>query len=275
MNPQEPIRLYDAAAPGSEDWVGIERRYASDLWATEVVVNVVVPTITPVLPDLPDGATAGDRTAVVVAPGGGFHALSIESEGFAVAERLAAMGIVAFVLQYRLVPGGDDPVAELTERALAGDTGLDDDMHRVALLAGADGEAAIRLVRARAADFGVDPARVGFMGFSAGGSVAMRTAYSADPTARPDFVAPIYATTRGVEGMQPPQGSGPMFLVVATDDELGLTDSSIMLYEQWRHAGLSVELHAYAHGGHGFGMRTQHLASDTWFDRFADWFASR
>jgi len=64
-----------------------------------------------------------------------------------------------------------------------------------------------------------------------------------------------------------------MFLVVASDDELGLTSDSIGLYERWRAAKLPVELHAYARGGHGFGMRTQHLPSDTWMDRFLDWVA--
>ena len=262
----EPIRLYDDAAAGSESWTHAEREYFSELWATEVVANVVVPTLVPVRPvGEPNGA------AVVVAPGGGFHALSITSEGFAVAERLAAEGITTFVLKYRLVPGGHDPVAELSEKALAGDTSVYDDMAAVAPLAGADGEAAMRLVRARADQFGIDPNRVGFMGFSAGGNVAVRVAYSSDPAARPNFVAPIYATTRGIDLGDPPAGSGPMFLVVATDDELGLTSDSIGLYERWRAAKLSVELHAYARGGHGFGMHTRHLPSDTWIDRFLDW----
>jgi acetyl esterase/lipase len=266
MSGGEPIRLYDGPAPGSEDWTNVERRYFSDFWATEVVANVVVPTIVPVLPD-------GDATgaAMIVAPGGGFHALSIDSEGFAVAERLAAAGITAFVLKYRLVPGGHDPVGELVEKMTAGAAGALDDMAAVAPLAGADGEVAMRLVRERADEFGVDPERIGFMGFSAGGNVATRVAYSSDPAVRPAFVAPIYATIRGIDVGDPPEGSGPMFLVVATNDELGLTDDSITLYERWRTARLPVEMHAYAQGGHGFGMRTQALPSDTWIDRFLDW----
>ncbi len=96
----------------------------------------------------------------------------------------------------------------------------------------------MRLVRARAAEFGVEPDRIGFMGFSAGGNVALRAAFSPDLTGRPDFVAPIYATLRGIESADPPDGSGPMFLVVATDDELGLTDDSVQLYERWRVAKL-------------------------------------
>ena len=265
----EPIRLYEGAAMGSESWTQVEREYYSELWATEVVTNVVIPTLVPVRP-----VGEANGTAVVVAPGGGFHALSITSEGFQVAERLAAEGTTTFVLKYRLVPGGDDPVAELSAKALAGDPSVYDDMAAIAPLAGADGEAAMRLVRARADEFGIDPNRVGFMGFSAGGNVAVRVAYSSDPAVRPNFTAAIYPTTRGIEIIGPPAGSGPMFLVVATDDELGLTGDSIRLYEQWREAKLPVELHAYARGGHGFGMRTQHLPSDTWIDRFIDWSAS-
>jgi acetyl esterase/lipase len=266
MTVGDPIRLYEGPAPGSENSTDVERQYLSDLWATEVVTNVVVPTLTPVLPT---GNATG--AAVVVAPGGGFHALSIDSEGYEVADRLAAAGIAAFVLKYRLVPGGDDPVMEMMQKAMAGGGTMVDDMNAVAPLAGADGEVAMRLVRARAGEFGVDRGRVGFMGFSAGGNVAVRVAYTSDPTARPDFVAPIYAAIRGIELGDPPEGSGPMFLVVATDDQLGLTDDSIALYERWRRAGLPVELHAYAQGGHGFGMRTQQLPSDTWIDRFLDW----
>ena len=235
-----PIDLYDGPAPGSESWTGIERRYHSELWDTEVVTNVSAPTLVPVPPT---AAGQGDGHAVIVAPGGGFHALSIDSEGFAVADRLAAAGFTVFVLKYRLVQGGDDTVAELVHKTMTDLSGALDDMSAVAPLGGADGEAAVRLVRGRADEFSVDPSKVGFMGFSAGGNVAVRVAYSPDPAARPDFVAPIYATTRGVDVTEPPAGSGPMFLAVATDDTLGLTTDSIELYQRWRAAGLPVEFH--------------------------------
>lgn len=264
----EPILLYDGPAPGSEDWTHTSRRYHSPLWDTEVVTNVAAPSITPVLP-----ADGGCGAAVVVAPGGAYVGLSIRSEGFDVAERLAAAGIAAFVLQYRLLPGGEDPVAELVARTADGDFGqMLADMERVAPLAAADGEAAMLLVRERADEFGVDLRRVGFLGFSAGGNVTMRVAHTANPAARPDFVAPIYATLRGIAATEPPAGSGPLFLVAATDDGLGLAKDSVEIYEQWRRAGLAAELHLYASGGHGFGMRVQGLPSDTWIDRFLDWF---
>jgi len=226
------VRLYDGPAPGSESWNHVERRYWSDLWDTEVVANVVEPTVTPVFPDgEPTGA------AVVIAP------------------------------------GGDDPIADLVAEMMKGGTGVFDDMAAVAPLAAADGRAAVRLVRERADEFGVDPNRVGVMGFSAGGNVAVQVAYADDPAARPSFVAAVYPSTRGFELGEPPAGSGPMFLALASDDELGLAGDSIALYETWRRARLPVELHAYATGGHGFGMRTKHLLSDSWIDRFLDWSA--
>jgi acetyl esterase/lipase len=266
-----PIDLYDGPAPGSEGWSGVEREYFSELWGTEVDVNVSVPRLVPVAPT---GTGHGDGRAVIVAPGGGFHALSIVSEGYAVADRLAAVGFTVFVLKYRLVQGGDDTVAELVDKMSADLNGVLDDMVAVAPLSGADGEEAVRLVRRRADEFSVDASKVGVMGFSAGGNVAVRTAFSPDPSARPDFVAAIYPTIRGVDVSDPPSGSGPLFLAVATDDTLGLTADSIELYQRWRAARLSVELHAYASGGHGFGMREQGLPSDTWIDRFLDWHAA-
>lgn len=263
----EPIRLYDGPAPGSEAWTHEERTYFSEGFQTDVVTNVVVPTLTPVLPEHGTGA------AVIVAPGGGYHALSINSEGFDVARWLADRGVAAFVLKYRLVPSGEDAVAELAEKSANDPEQVGRDMERVAPLAAADGEAAVRLVRDRAAGFGVASDRVGFMGFSAGGNVTMRVAYASDVHARPDFLAPIYAAARDDELADPPPGSGPMFVAAATDDHLGLATHSIRIYERWRGAGLPVELHMYARGGHGFGMRRQHLPSDTWIDRFGEWLA--
>jgi acetyl esterase/lipase len=259
------IRLYDGPAPGSEAWDHEERRYHSEAFDTAVVVNVAVPTLTPVLPERSSGP------AVVVAPGGGYHALSIDSEGHDVALWLAERGVAAFVLRYRLVPGGEDPIAEMAEKAQRDPGRALGDMERVAPLAATDGESAMRLVRARATEFGVDPDQVGFMGFSAGGNVAMRVAYTGDDAARPSFVAPIYATVQGVELVEPPPGSGPIFVVAATNDLLGLADDSVAIYDRWRSAGLSAELHMYADGGHGFGMKTQHLPSDTWIERFGEW----
>jgi acetyl esterase/lipase len=119
--------------------------------------------------------------------------------------------------------------------------------------------------------FGIDPERVGFMGFSAGGTVAMQVALNYGSDSRPAFVAAIYASVRALAETPVPTDAPPMFLVAASDDQLGLAADSIRIYEQWRAADVPVELHMYARGGHGFGMRTQNLPSDTWIERFGDW----
>ncbi len=137
--------------------------YHSDLFATPVVTNVTVPTLTPVVPDEPNG------TAVVVAPGGAFHALSIDSEGFDVATWLAERGVTAFVLEYRLVPAEGDAVAAIFAKA---PESFDAEVATVLPVAIDDGATAVRTVRERAAEWDVDPARVGLIGFSAGGSVS-------------------------------------------------------------------------------------------------------
>jgi acetyl esterase/lipase len=256
------IFLYEGEAPGSERWTASERAYHSDIFDTAVVTNVSRPSLEVFLP------VDGNGASVVIAPGGGFHALSIDSEGNDVARWLNDRGVAAFVLRYRLVPGGEDSVAEMVRKA---PEEARRDMAAVAPLAGADGLRAMALVRSRARGFGIDPGRVGFMGFSAGGTVALHVALNFEPDSRPAFVAPIYASTRALESVAVPPDAPPAFLVAASDDQLGLAADSIRIYEEWRAAGLPVELHMYALGGHGFGMRTQNLPSDSWIDRFGDW----
>ena len=134
----DPIPLPVAPAPSSETAPQPRREYFSELFGTEAVVNVTEPTLTPVLPAHCCG------TAVIVAPGGGFHGLSINSEGFDVARWLAARGVAAFVLEYRLVPGGEDPVAEMYTKPGKQTTA---DMAHAAVLAGADAIAAMQVVR--------------------------------------------------------------------------------------------------------------------------------
>ena len=209
----ERIPLYPGAAPGSEDWAHEEMTYHSDIFQTRVVTNVSTPSLEVFLPE------KGNGCAVVIAPGGGFHALSIDSEGNDVARWLNERGIAAFVLRYRLVPGGEDTVAELVRKK---PEQAQQDMVEVAPLAGADGLAAMRLVRQRAAGFEVDANRIGFMGFSAGGTVAMFVGTRYDEQSRPAFLAPIYASTRALTDHAVPADAPPMFLLAATDDQLGL-----------------------------------------------------
>ncbi len=261
---EKVIRLYDGPAPGSEDWKQTEQENRTNLWQTPVVFNVANPTLTVFQPD--PGTANG--TAVVICPGGAFFALSIDSEGFDVARYLVKKGVTCFVLKYRLVEcKTDDPTREVMTRGP-----LEPVVAPIVKLALADGNAAIGYVRKHAADYGVNPNRIGIIGFSAGGTVAVSVAMNYAPETRPDFAAPIYAAYGwAIKGNGVPNDAPPAFVLAASDDPLGLAPQSVEIYQAWIAAGKSAELHLYSKGGHGFGMRTQHLPSDHWIDRFADW----
>lgn len=250
--------------PAANAQIRGENEYYSEIFNTEVVTNVSEPTLTPFIP----APGTANGVAVVIAPGGGFHALSINSEGNDVARWLNARGVTAFVLRYRLVQGGDDVVAEMVAKTQAQSAS---DMAAVAPLAGEDGLAAMRLVKARAVQFGIDPLQVGFMGFSAGGAVTIHVAHHYGKNSRPAFVVPVYAAARWLSGVDLPADAPPAFIVAASDDQLGLAGDSIALYQRWLGAEKEVELHMYARGGHGFGMRQQNTPSDHWIARFGEW----
>ncbi len=265
---QKVIQLYPGAAPGSEKWTHKEKEYFSKIWNTQVVTNVVQPTLTWYAPE----PAMANGTAVIICPGGGFHALSINSEGLEVAKWLAAKGVTAFVLKYRLVPTGEDGTKEFMEKFTKGKS-LDDENAPVIPLAIADGRAAVAYVRQHAAEFGISPTRVGLMGFSAGGTVTAGVVFNYTAESRPDFIAPIYAYMGAIKETTVAQDAPPMFVVAATDDQLGLAPDSVALYSKWMAAKKSAELHLYAKGGHGFGMRKQNLPTDQWIERFGEWLA--
>jgi len=265
---QNVIPLYSVAPPGSGEETYPEKEYFSKVWNTEVVSNVTKPTLTVYKPA--DGTSNG--TGVVVCPGGGFMALSIASEGSEVAKWLAAKGVTAFVLKYRLAHTGEDATQEFT--TLFEDKAKFQDMlSKVVPQSIADGLAAVSYVRKHAADFGISADRVGIIGFSAGGAVAAAVGFQYGAEGRPAFVAPIYGSASLFKDAPVPADAPPMFLAAATDDQLGLAPDSIRLYERWTEGHKSAELHMYAKGGHGFGMRRQGLPSDQWIDRFGDWLA--
>lgn len=270
LGAQRVISLYSGPAPGSESWTQQEREYFSKDWQTQIVANVTKPTLTVYLP-APDKATG---TAVVIAPGGGFYALSINSEGIDVAKWLAARGVAAFVLKYRLIKSGDNAAADFGA-AMQTPGAFETASRDVIPLAIADGRNAVGYVRAHAAEFGVSPDRVGLMGFSAGGTIVMAVAFQYDKYSRPAFLAPIYAYTGGVPAAAVPTDAPPMFVAAATDDELGLAPQSVDLYSKWAAAKKPAELHMYSKGGHGFGMRTKGTPSDTWIERFGDWLGTQ
>ena len=197
-------------------------------------------------------------------------ALSITSEGTDAAKYLAARGVTAFVLKYRLSHTGDDATQEFA--TLIEDHQKFHEMAaKIVPLAIADGLAAVTYVRQHASEWGVSPDRVGILGFSAGGAVAAAVGFRYQPDGRPAFVAPIYAGGESFKDATVPADAPPMFIAAATDDSLGLVPVSLGLYEKWTAAHKSAEMHLYAKGGHGFGMHTHNLPTDHWIDRFADW----
>lgn len=265
---QEVIPLYSGKVPGSENWDWQEAELYSDTWQTQVVYNVSTPTLTAYLP-APRNANG---TAVVVAPGGAFHVLSINSEGIDVAKWLASKGVAAFVLKYRLVKSETtDPVKEVSAKMAQGEK-FNEDNARLIPLAIADGLEAISYVRKHAKEYNINPQRIGIIGFSAGGTVTSGVVFNGRDESRPDFAAPIYAyIPSSMSDAKVPENAPPLFVVAATDDQLGLAPHSVALYNKWLIAKQPAEMHLYEKGGHGFGMRTQNLPSDTWIDRFGDW----
>lgn len=248
-------------------WEGGEKHFYSDIWDTEVVTNVSVPSMQVFRPD----AEVSNGAAVVVAPGGGLYGLSIENEGRKVAQWLAGKGFTAFVLKYRLVPTGKDGIAEISQLAQEDPEGLMASVGKVLPSSIGDGLAALAYVRGRAAEFGVDPGKIGFMGFSAGGAVTLGVGYSGQGENAADFLVPVYPWTDAYPVAPAPEGAPPMIVICATDDPLGLARGSAALYNAWREAGIPAALHMYSQGGHGFGMRQQGLPSDDWIQRFYDW----
>jgi len=263
---QDVIPLYPATPPGSTQENYPEKEYFSKVWNTEVVANVTKPSLTVFKPspELRNG------TALVICPGGGFMALSINSEGIDVAKYMAARGVTAFVLKYRLARTGEDATQEFT--ALFTDRQkFRETVEPVIPQAVADGLAAVTYVRQHASEWGVSPDRVGIIGFSAGGRVVAGVAFLYLPEGRPAFVAPIYAGGEISKDVPVPVDAPPMFVAAATDDQLGLAPESVALYQRWTDAHKSAELHLYAKGGHGFGMHKQNVPTDHWIERFADW----
>jgi acetyl esterase/lipase len=265
---QDVIPLYPGLAPGSVEESNAEKQYFSQPWNTEVVSNVTRPTLTLYKPP----AGSGNGNAIIICPGGGFMALSITSEGIDVAKWLSARGITAFVLKYRLAHTGDDATQEFTQ-LYADKRKFQETIGKVIPMSIADGLAAVTYVRKHASEWGVSPNRVGIIGFSAGGTVTAAVGLHYAPDGRPAFVAPIYAAASALKADPVPADAPPMFLAAASDDNLGLAMDTIGLYDQWTAAHKSTELHMYAKGGHGFGMRKQGLPCDEWIDRFGDWLA--
>ncbi|HRE51598.1 MAG TPA: alpha/beta hydrolase [Flavitalea sp.] len=259
---QEIIRLYPGKAPGSEAWDWKEElRQDGDDPQSSRVYNVVDPSLTVFRPN----GDARSRTAIIIAPGGGFLRLAFEKEGTEVAEWLAKKGVTAFVLKYRL--------NHTTEGRSS--VGQAERYGKVVELAMQDGLEAVAYVRRNAEKYHIAPDRIGFMGFSAGGTVTMSVAMSSKEVNRPDFIIPVYPYFAAAIGHKAPTEKMPAFICVASDDGLRLVPQSIDIYNKWIAAGQAAELHIYEKGGHGFGMSKQGIPTDSWIERAGEWLKGR
>jgi acetyl esterase/lipase len=268
--PAEPgaIRLYQGAAPGSEG--AAQSEIWDEIMGERVVRNVTQPTLTPFLPPA-DKATG---TAVIVAPGGAYLMLSMDNEGYPVARALVAHGVAAFVLKYRLDPTpADEHEFEALAKARFGGAakaGADKVAPIKQPLAVKDAVAALAYVRGHAAEWHIDPQRVGVLGFSAGAMTALEATLQNDAP-RPDFAGLIYGPMTPVTAPGP---LPPLFIALAANDPL-FGRSGFGIIDSWRQAGGPVELHLYEKGDHGFGMRHQGTTSDHWLEQYLQWLQAR
>jgi acetyl esterase/lipase len=264
---QQEIRLWEGEAPGSEKWTHQEVSTSS---ANGVVTirDVVDPSMTAYLPE----PSTSNGIAVVVCPGGAFRALSWESEGVAVAKWLNKHGIAAFVLKYRLLKTGQGrmpfSVPGAGTKLQIKNANANPDPNNVIKLATSDGQQAIRLVRQNAKKWSINLSKIGIMGFSAGGGVAVGTALLNDPAGYPDFLASVYGPSQ--VDVNVPANAPPLFVAVAANHK-PVSMGCVALYTVWNEAGKPAELHVYSKGSGPFGMGGNGLPSDTWPDRFLEW----
>lgn len=262
----ELIPLWAQGAPGS-----VARMSEREKTIGTNVSNIHHPSLTVYLPAR--GKATG--CAVIVAPGGGHARLAIQHEGYAVAEWLADHGIAAFILKYRL--SKDEATPTGTPQLYTVDR---DEL--------GDAQRALQLVRSRASEWGVAPDRVGIIGFSAGGEVALLAATrgtapkpgATDPleafSSRPDFFGLIYPGGLPRTDITLTKDTPPAFLACGAEDRPTISELLPEFYLKCKKAGIPAELHIYAGAGHGFGVRaTNHSPSGAWIDRFGDWLADR
>jgi len=250
----QTIPLWSNGAPGFES-----RKDIPELAASYWVKNINNPSLTVFLPP----SEKANGAAVVICPGGGFRELVFGAEGVDPAKYFNDLGVAAFVLKYRLFRETNSPYTAENARE--------------------DGLRAMRLVRSRSAEWGIDTNRIGMVGYSAGGEVVSLAAFGETAgvtnasdaieraSARPDFIVEIYPGPLGVPAVLP-TNVPPVFLLCADDDRFHSVVTTGLL-EKYRAAKVPAELHLYAKGGHGFnqGQRSKLATINHWPDRLTEW----
>jgi acetyl esterase/lipase len=263
---QKEIQLYKGLPPGSENWTWKESVNNNNSVKVMTVYNVVSPTLTAYAPD----PSVANGTAIIIAPGGGFHFLAIDHEGTEVAKELVKKGVTVFVLKYRLVHiTSDNPFDDMLNAP--DPKAWDDESLPIIPLAVADGRAALAYLRSHASEYKISKDKIGFMGFSAGGRVAAGITFGYNETNRPDFVVPVYADMPESEQGEVLSDSPPLFIACTQDDEFGFAIHAISLYNKWYRAKRPVEMHLFSSGGHGFGIGSATNTTHNWIDRLVDW----
>ena len=259
-----PVKASDDQSQDNEQWV----KFGEELW----LHNVKQPSLAMIAP----AASNANGSAIIVLPGGGFKFLAMNNEGWPIAEKLAARGVTAFVLKYRLMPSPEDPAA------LAQDLmqHFANPLHRTSesvyelprvVSARIDAQAALRYLHTNADQLNIDSDRIGILGFSAGAIAATAVALDNAEDARPAFVGSIYGSLRSVDV---PADAPPLFMAIASNDPM-MTHHGFGLIEDWHNSGGSTELHWYSAGGHGFASKRQDTTSDLWFKQFIFWLESQ
>jgi dienelactone hydrolase len=279
------IHLWPNGPSRSLPGVGPESSYKSqggNAAGTTMLRNVSDPTLTVFRPPVGKGNGVG----VIICPGGGWRILAGQHEGVDVANWLVERGYTAFLLKYRVMAtptddghffgqvakmarNGAAPIPAAAAPRVLADLINDDATRYAREIAAEDGHRALEIVRDQASSWGVNPARIGMMGFSAGAFLTMDVAM--EPKGGPlAFVAPIYGGETG--GRAIPANAPPMFTAVAQDDRRFFKMVE-KLYADWSNADLASELHIFSKGDHGFGMVKQGLPADRWIDLLGDWLA--
>ncbi len=257
------IKIWPAKPPGEKGEVGAEKVLPDRPGARKVkrITNVTMPTITIYRPK----KSIDTGTSVVICPGGGYSILAWDLEGTEVANWLNSIGVTGIVLKYRVPRRPDAPRPTPPKQPLM------------------DAQRAVSLVRSHAKEWGLNPERIGILGFSAGGHLSAHTATNFDKRAykpiddvdqascRPDFVVlvyPAYLTSKKDRTKLNPEirvsdKTPPMFFAHAGNDPIA-ADNSIQLYLALKKAKVPAELHVYTQGGHGFGLRKSDLPCSTW-----------